>query len=355
MINDELKKRDLPPLKRREEMADILQKNVYGYLPRTEYSLTCSEPRYIERRYACGNVAYSITELTVTVKNESRTFKVDRLLHCDGKKRPLVINIAFHPLSNSQYFPIEEMSEYDADFLSFCYKEVTSDDGNFDDGLAPLLTSKDAPCGKLAIWAWAAQRVLDYGLTLPGTDRKNTAVAGHSRLGKTALLCAMTDERFKYVLSNASGCMGASLAHGSTGEASSEKGAARRENYRDIIKNFPFWFSPEFADHATETVSPLFDQHYLVAAIAPRFVLAGSCSLDAWADPQSEQLCCAAASPAWEMLGEDGFICDRLASPGEAFLSGRVGYFMIESKHFMSRHSWRHLMDFIALHKNEKI
>ncbi len=354
-MKTELKNRALPPLKSRAEMAGILQKRVYGYLPSPQACVTATEPTDVERRYACGNVAQSFTELTVTAGEQSHTFRVDRLLHRDGQKRPLVIYISFHPMAVTQYFPVEELSEYDADFLVFCYKDVTSDDGDFTNGIAPLLLREDAPCGKIAMWAWAAQRVLDYGLTLPGTDADNIAVAGHSRLGKTALFCAMTDERFKFVLSNSSGCLGASLAHGGTGADPNAVRGHRGETYRDILRNFPFWFSPVFAAYADKTVSADFDQHYLVAAIAPRFVLVGSCSLDTWADPRSEQLCCLAASPAWEENGHTGFVCDKIAAPKEAFLKGRVGYFMIESHHFMSRHGWRFYMEFIEKHRNEKV
>lgn len=351
----ELEKRGIPPLKSCAEMSETLQRCVYGYLPNPDFELSATAPTLVERRYACGTVMHSFVDLTVYVKGNSHTFRVDRLLHSDKNKRPLVIYINFHQMEESKYFPIEEMSEYDADFLVFCYKDVTSDDGNFENGIARLLHDADAPCGKIAMWAWAAQRVLDYGLTLEGTDADNIAVAGHSRLGKTALFCAMTDTRFKFVLSNASGCLGASLAHGNTGTSNGGLNPSRGENYRDIVKRFPFWFSPSFSEYENKLVSDSFDQHYLLASIAPRFVLVGSCSLDAWADPVSEQLCCIAASPSWENLGYSGFLCDKFALPGDVFLDGRVGYFMIESMHFMSRHSWRHYMQFIDKHKNEKV
>ena len=71
--------------------------------------------------------------------------------------------------------------------LSFCYQDVTTDDGDFSNGLAGALhadrSQGNAP-GKLMMWAWAAMRVLDYGLTIPGASADKTAVAGHSRLGK---------------------------------------------------------------------------------------------------------------------------------------------------------------------------
>ena len=353
-LQDEVARRALPPLKSRAEMQSILQECVYGWLPQVKFTLSAAEPIPIEKRYACGGVVHSYTELTVSVREKSHTFRVDRLLHTDGNKRPLIVYLNFHIMGASAYFPIEELSEQDVDILAFRYRDVTEDNGDFTDGIAPLLLDEAAPCGKIAMWAWAAQRVIDYALTLPGTDAGNIAVAGHSRLGKTALFCAMTDPRVKFVLSNASGCMGASLAHGNTGIAFDAPRHERGENYRDIVKNFPFWFSPNFAKYADALVSEAFDQYYLLATIAPRFVLVGSCSMDAWADPYSEQVCCAAASAAWEQDGFHGYLCDGVIEEGDASLDGHVGYFLLKSKHFMSRHGWRRYIEFMQKHADTK-
>ena len=349
MLKKDVNKLGLPPLRSAEEMSEILQDRVYGHAPSPEYSISATEPKMIEKRYAKGEVAHTYVDLTISANGMSHTLRVDRLLHNAKGKRPLVIFINFKSMSESPYFPVEEMSEYNVDFLSFCYKDATSDDSDMTDKIAPMLRAS-SQCGKIAMWAWTASRVLDYGLTLEGTDEDNLAVAGHSRLGKTALYAAMTDKRFKYAFSNASGCLGASLAHVN---ATADEG--RRETYRDIYKNFPFWFSPAFEKYKDADTADEFDMHYLIGAIAPRFVLVGSCSLDAWANPRSEQLCCSAASDAWEKLSYDGFICDKYAEPWDSFLCGRVGYFMIDSMHFMSRHSWRYFMDFIEAKKDERI
>lgn len=60
---NELKKRNLPPLKSREEMMEILQREEYGYLPNVEYKLDVSDPIVIESRYASAGRLVSKTEL----------------------------------------------------------------------------------------------------------------------------------------------------------------------------------------------------------------------------------------------------------------------------------------------------
>ena len=103
MLNTELNKRALPPLKSREEMVEILQKCVYGYLPQVEYTISAAEPTKVETRYMCGTVAHTYTALTVATGRGSHTFRVDRLLHTDGKKRPLIVYMNFHPMGTSAY------------------------------------------------------------------------------------------------------------------------------------------------------------------------------------------------------------------------------------------------------------
>lgn len=358
MLRTELKKRDLPELKNREEMKDIMQREVYGYLPDVPYSWSASEPKTVEERYDCGRVHYSYVNLRVNVGEKSHTFRVDRLLHVDGEKRPLIIVNNFHPMESSHYFPREELSEYDVDWLLICYTDVSSDDGDFSTGLAPLLLpsgqDSDTSCGKIGIWAWASMRVLDYALTLPSTDAQNVAIAGHSRLGKTALYTAMIDERFKFVYSNAAGCAGDSVAHGSDGLLNSHIDRSLRlrgETIFDIVDRFPYWFCKNYRKYAETNIPDTFDQHFLLASIAPRYVLVGSCSLDYWADVRSQQLCCLAAAEAWNDNAMQE--CGRYLSEGESLLDGHIGYFVVRSKHFLSRHGWENCVEFITRHMNK--
>ncbi len=363
MLKSELKRRELPPLKSREEMKKIMQREVYGFLPQPEcYSVSASEPVILERRYCRGKVHHSYVDLTITLPGGSHTFRVDRMLHVDGKRRPMLLLCNTHPMESSQYFAREELAEYDVDYLVYWFKSISSDDADFSTGLAPLLLpegqSTPETCGKIGIWAWASMRVLDYALTLPGTDPDNVAICGHSRLGKTALFTGMCDDRFKFIFSNAAGCAGDSLAHGSAGlNASSAPGTpGRGENINDIWTNFSYWFCKNYEKYTAKKFSDTFDQHYILASIAPRFVMVGSCSLDDWADQRSQQLCALAAGEMWEREGYDGLLgSDHYLAPGESLDDGRVGFFMIDSHHFLSRHGWRNFLNFVEKHKNDKV
>lgn len=362
MLYEELKKRDLPPLPSREQIKETIQRELFGYLPKAECKVSASNPTVVEARYNCGQVVHSYVDLTLSLDTGSHTFRVDRFLHNDGKKRPLILLNNIHPADSSSYFAKEELCEYDVDYLVFCYKSITSDDGDFSTGLAPLLLpngqSSDTDCGKIGIWAWAAMRVLDYGLTLDGTDKSNVGIVGHSRLGKTAAFTAMMDERFKFTFSNAAGCAGDSLARGNSGFGRTKiPDHDKGELISDIITNFPYWFCKNYRRHAVTNIPEGFDQHFLIASIAPRYVMIGSCDLDPWADPQSQQLCALAAGKAWEDLGLDGLVggAERYLDSNEGLIDGHVGYFKIHSMHFLSRHSWKWFLSFVEKHRCDTV
>jgi hypothetical protein len=76
--------------------------------------------------------------------------------------------------------------------------------------------------------------------------------------------------------------------------------------------------------------------------------MVGAAYSDNWADPISQQLCCVAASPAWEALGLKGYLSnDRDPQVGDVFNEGNVCYHLRQGIHFLSRLDWNTYMDTI--------
>ena len=341
MLTELLKERNIPNLLPRAQALELLQREEYGFLPAPPDALSFSAQENIIPRFCGGNAELHHITVHCIVNGKPFSFPFSAVFPTDGKPHPFFIHINFRDAVPDRYMPTEELVDNGFAVLSFCYKDVSSDDGDFTDGLAGLLfeNGKRTPSdpGKIALWAWAAQRVMDWAQTKPDAlDLSAGIVCGHSRLGKTALLTAATDPRFAFAYSNDSGCSGAALARGTHGET-----------IRDICEKFPFWFCENYFQYIGNEAQMPFDQHDLIAAIAPRRVLIGSASQDFWADPLSEQLACVAASPAFQ----SGFTgTDRPAEEGDAFLQGDVGYHLRRGRHYFSRADWHQLIRFVKLH-----
>lgn len=178
---------------------------------------------------------------------------------------------------------------------------------------------------------------MDYIERLDFIDKEHIAVIGHSRLGKTALLAAAFDERFKYAISNNSGCSGAAITRGKRGE-----------QITDITNVFPYWFCPRYSKLAESFSHSGFDQNFLLSLIAPRRLLIGSAENDIWADPESEFLGAYSVSKIYSLYRLDGLIHEgRFPVAGDVLDKGCIAYHLRAGEHYLSRDDWRVYMDYI--------
>lgn len=326
--------------KRREEIKELLLEHVYGIIP--------SKPEHLrveliscDNTFCAGKAQHSSLKFTVTVGGEEFSFPVSCVAPKDKKNVPAFVLINFSPDVPDKYLPSEEIADRGYAVFSFCYKDVTSDDGKFSDGIARLLSpsrrTQSSP-GKIAMWAWAAMRVMDYIETLDFIDLLSVAVIGHSRLGKTALLAGAFDERFKYIISNDSGCSGAAITRGKRGE-----------HILDITNRFGYWFAKRYSKYAADEYTLPLDQHFLLAASAPRNVLIGSAEEDTWADPESEFLSAKLAGEVYEKIYKVKGLSDSEELPMAKTVldEGNVYYHVRHGLHYLSREDWNLYMDYI--------
>ena len=338
MIEKLLAERKLPEFKSREEMLEILQHEEYGYMPqkpeKTEFvkTLMCGD------HFSMGGKSETYRlEVKTLVNGKEFSFPAMLVVPKKDGKIPFFVHIAFSGNVPDRYMPTEEIVDNGFAVLSFCYEDVTKDNADFTDGLAGVLykDGKRSSCdaGKLCMWAWAAQRLMDYAETDPKLDISCSCVCGHSRLGKTALLTGATDERFSVSWSNNSGCSGAAITRDKCGE-----------NIFEITNRFPYWFCENYYKYRNKEHDLPFDQHFLIASVAPRKVYVSSAKEDSWADPTSEFLCCVAASEVFEK----GFVHkNKLPETDEVYHAGDIGYHVREGEHFMCRDDWKYVMEYI--------
>lgn len=328
---------------RRAELIDILSREEYGYMPKV-YGKTTYTTSPNPNNNCSGHADITKYEVTVPTEKGDFTYPMNLTVPNAPGKYPLFVIMNFTPHLYEKYIPLEEITDNGFAVAHVYYKDVSSDDEDMSDGLSGMYSrpGDGTGYGKISIWAFAISRALDCLEDRDDIDFDNVAVIGHSRLGKTALWCGANDERFKYVISSCSGCGGAAF------ERTKNEGA---ETIEFMNHRFPYWFCENRQKYAASMDNAPFDQHYLLAASAPRNVLVGSATMDLWADPASELQSCREASPAFELFGE-GFIGpDGDAVVDEAYSEGKVSYHLRDGTHYLGRKDWHIYMDYINRNK----
>ena len=234
--------------------------------------------------------------------------------------------------SQQQRWPLREILERGYAVATYCCEDVVPDA----DGYPGIRSRYDGySWGALAAWGWGLSRALDYLETDADVDAARVAVFGHSRMGKAAVWAGARDTRFAMVVSNASGCGGAALSRRRFGET-----------VRRINTHFPYWFCERFHKYGDNESMLPFDQHELLALIAPRPLYVESGSEDRWADPHGEFLGLANAAPVYQLYGYEGFKPDEWPAVEQPVTRGRNGYHIRNGRHEILLYDWLQYLDF---------
>ncbi len=326
----------------RETALQTLFYEEYGVVNDADVRVSTRIVRTLDAQFA-GKCRHITVECNVTNGNKCASFPVDLFLLPEHRQVPLILQISFARELPNKYAPIEEILDHGVSLAYVCYQDITTDSEDFETGIAPLLTDRTQPhaAGKLALWSWALRRIADFLLENGYTDPDHLYLAGHSRLGKTALLTAAADTRFAGVCVNNSGCCGAAISREKTGETITK-----------ICEVFPYWFAPHFLQYVGREDELPFDQHWLCAAVAPRKLCINTALLDTWADTDAQYLAAEAASVIYRQMGVEGLDQSCGYLPNDSGNStGQIAFFKRSGTHFFSRADWNFFLEFI-LHEN---
>jgi hypothetical protein len=362
--------------KRRPELKELFQYYMYGYLPappeKGQFRIERENGRLFGGKATLKEVTIAIgppevpqIHLLLVVPNDRKgpapvflglnfsgnhTLVTDPAVRLptrwmDGRGPGVAKNRATEAGRGTQVdvWSIEQSIERGYAVATIYYGDIAPDNPSVSEGIQPYFRKKgEKPglhdWGAIAAWAWGLQRAVDYLLTDPGIDKNRIAVVGHSRLGKTALLAAAFDERIALVIPHQAGCGGTAPSRGKVGES-----------VKQINDRFPHWFDGTFKEFNDRPDRLPFDQHCLVALMAPRPVLLTNAVEDTWANPQGQFEVLQAADPVYRLLGAGGLEAQRMPEPGK-LIDSTLGYYIRPGKHSMTKEDWKVFLAFADKH-----
>jgi len=208
------------------------------------------------------------------------------------------------------------------------------DDG-FKNGIHGLVSGRNLKrkpneWAALSAWAWGLSQIQTFIESDADLKNSKVIVLGHSRLGKAALWAGATDKRFDMVISNNSGCGGATQFKRKAGE-----------DIATINKKFSHWFCQNFRKFNNREDSLLIDQQMLISLVAPRPVYIASAEQDQNADPIGEYTSICLAQKVYQLYNpEISFPC-VIPKINKAFLAKPIGYHVRQGKHDILEQDWQ--------------
>lgn len=354
--------------KRRPELKELFQHYMYGHFPPA--AKVKAKVQRVDKDVLGGKA--TLKEITLTVTSGKGEHSINLLLIVPNKRKgpaPVFVGLNFRgnhtvlkdakvqlpiswvpkePISSDNkatdkgrgsqenVWNVEDIIDRGYALATVYCGDIDPDRADKREGVQPHLD----PEGKydwstIAAWAWGISRVIDYLATDAAVDSGAIIVVGHSRLGKTALLAGAFDERIAVVMPHQAGMGGTAPSRGKVGES-----------IKRINTSFPHWFNANYKKFNDAPEKLPFDQHCLVALCAPRPVLFTNALEDQWANPDGQFEVLQHADPVYRFLGVDGLEAKRAPKVGDPAVMSRLGYWIREGKHSMSRADWQVFLDY---------
>ncbi|MBI3824175.1 MAG: acetylxylan esterase [Planctomycetes bacterium] len=304
--------------KRRAELVDDFEREVYGRIPKNVPKVTWKVTSTVEGE--SGGIAIVTKTLVGTVDNSAfpkikveiqASFTVPK--YAAGKV-PIIIQFGggfgFGGKGGANSWQQQALDK-GWGYGTINPNSIQPDSSRLREGIIGL-TNKGEPrspedWGALRAWAWGVSSLIDYFEANPdsGVDPTKVCITGVSRYGKAAIVATAFDTRIAAGFVAASGAGGAKLHRHIFGELL--ENVAGRGEYHWMAGNY-LKYAVDEGRLGKKTAADLpVDQHQLIALCAPRlcFISNGIPPGDPnWIDARGSFMAGVLAGPAYRLLGK---------------------------------------------------
>ncbi len=333
---------------RREEILSLFKENLFGFTPEMNFDdISCVELEHLvlekglERKLfgLCFTKGEESCGLRFTVTYDSSSMgSLPIILHIN----PFSLNARIYShkgfsFSQGGIFPTQRIAKSGYVAVDCFVDEIRPDSPvvGTNDIMAIYPPEKGNGWCTISAWAWAAYRV---ALALPscGFPSRQITVCGFSRGAKTALWCGAQYPIFTSVYSCEAGCCGSAIFRGKQGET-----------IEAITRRYPYWSCDNFKKYVDREEDLPFDQHMLLALIAPRPLCVSSAREDLWSDPKKEFESCVLVSELYEALGYKGIGGNAFPKDDKPVRGDRLQYHVRSGDHDCNSYDWDCVLEFL--------
>lgn len=180
-------------------LSENLSLDLFGKLPDRPLHLSIT-PLSINEEFLSGSAIHKLLDMSLEFEVGAVNIPLNLILPKTNLPSPAIIYINEEREINCTCL---ELVAKGYAVLSIYYADASGNNGSFKDGIAKYISPKrrkKSSAGKIALWAWAAIRALEYAEDLQDIDINNIGVMGKGIFGYSAILASKESQRFSFCM-----------------------------------------------------------------------------------------------------------------------------------------------------------
>lgn len=298
---------------------------IYGRIPPRPEHLS-HKNECINEDYAAGKATYKNVEILLEIGGKETIMPIKSVIPKGKLSCPVIVYLSDEENIPNRFLPVEEIIDRGYGIISLFINDISENDGNFKTKISGKIArsrkKKDA-AGKIAVWAWALMRVVDYLCNTDDIDKDKIILAGHGIFARATMLAAAFDERVKYVIANG---------------ISSYPPTYSAKNAQSCItvRDYPHLYCPSFINE------PFGEEFYtLMWSCSSRNILIGA-SEDGYMSNPSYEINCITELYSEETKMQKEFLTAPMQIDKE-----NISYHLRSGTDYFSREDWNIYLNFI--------